>query len=555
VETDPYPAYVARIEQANAIFIAAVQQAVNERDSAWQTALANAQVEADAAYQRYLAELSSAREQYNSAVEQAQQAFQRAIAEAESQRDAAIAFAEATLEYYIGPYEVEYENAVAAAQSRYQESIAQADQEYFDYIAPYLQARDSAYQYWQEHPDDLDAWQAYQDAEQQYQDALLVAESMRQTAYEAAQAQLEEELVAADDRFANAIEPHYNNYNAAVEDAWRNWQTRVDQALWQRDRALEQADELYFASESAAWGGYLTKLQEINSALSDQFARIQDGFATALSEAAHVWMQGEAQAWETYTLQRESMLQPPPLGSRYEVPPNVPWQNLCLCQLQENEEKKGVRAHPTAKELDLQKLLSKWREHTTANLARLGAPAPPQVDPVEQGNLIRWVNWIKDLGPKGGAAVLDGALLLGLRRANAWLAKGAELSVSGHFSEDGRTYFIDDVKPVALGRLEGEITIPKPILRRPAAILKFTIFQTTLKAKLDIDIVEKNFGPNRQWMTGKLVYTLRLEGPFTKQVVQATQTFRIDVTYDDKGAYLTFDIHDDYQFSRKEPNR
>ncbi len=54
VETDPYPAYVARVEQANAIYITAVQQAVNERDSGWQTAVATVQNLADEAYAQYL---------------------------------------------------------------------------------------------------------------------------------------------------------------------------------------------------------------------------------------------------------------------------------------------------------------------------------------------------------------------------------------------------------------------------------------------------------------------------------------------------------------------
>jgi hypothetical protein len=54
VETDPYPAYVARVEQADAIYISAVEQAVNERDSAWQTAVVTVQNLADEAYAQYL---------------------------------------------------------------------------------------------------------------------------------------------------------------------------------------------------------------------------------------------------------------------------------------------------------------------------------------------------------------------------------------------------------------------------------------------------------------------------------------------------------------------
>ena len=175
VETDPYPAYVSRLEQAKAIYISAVEQALSERASAWQTAIATVQNLADEAYAEYLQAANQAAQAYSTAVEQADMAYSTAVAQADAAYQEAESQASAQLHATLDQIWADY---VQRVEADYQADLAAADAAYSGYLAA-----------WQAAVANYNA--AVQDADSAYDDAIRQADGAYSQAEQEAHEQLQ----------------------------------------------------------------------------------------------------------------------------------------------------------------------------------------------------------------------------------------------------------------------------------------------------------------------------------------------------------------------------
>ena len=323
VETDPYPAYVSRLEQAKAIYISAVEQALSERASAWQTALANAQVEADAAYSGYLAAWQAAVANYNAAVQDADSAYDDAIRQADGAYSQAEQEAHEQLQQELAQIQSAYDSRVQTIEDDYQADILAADAAYNNYITPYQQARDQAYAYWQEHPEDWDAYQNYVQAQSNLDNAISQASQEREQAYATAAARRDLRLQQAWQELESQEADAYAAYYAAVDSAAEAWASAVEGAYNAWKSAIDAAEIAYEQEEGQAWTRYLDSLAIINANLEQSRLDLESRFAVAVSNATTQWRDSESVAWQSYQSARAGMLQPPPEGVRAPAPPQM----------------------------------------------------------------------------------------------------------------------------------------------------------------------------------------------------------------------------------------
>jgi hypothetical protein len=75
------------------------------------------------------------------------------------------------------------------------------------------------------------------------------------------------------------------------------------------------AESTYTQTESDAWGGYIERLDELNSQLEHTRLTLEAAFQTARNNALRDWTEMEIAAWDAYQRARAQMLQPPPEGA------------------------------------------------------------------------------------------------------------------------------------------------------------------------------------------------------------------------------------------------
>jgi hypothetical protein len=323
VETDPYPAYVARIEQANAIYhCRRASKLVSERDSAWQTAVATVQNLADEAYAQYLQAADQAAQEYSTAVEEADAAYTAAVAQADAAYQEAESQASAQLHATLEQIWADY---VQRVEADYQADLAAADAAYSEYVAPYQSACDRAYQYWQQNPDDADAYAAYQQAQQDLDNAIAYATAMRDQAYAEAAARREARLADPyqDEQYANQEAEAYAAYYSALDQAGAAWADAEQAGYDEWQAAMNAAESTYIQAESQAWNQYLERLDELNSQLVHTRLILEAAFQTAWNNAVRDWTEMETEAWDAYQRARSQMVQQPSEGPRLLQVPAV----------------------------------------------------------------------------------------------------------------------------------------------------------------------------------------------------------------------------------------
>nr|BAL53784.1 dextran-binding lectin B [uncultured Planctomycetota bacterium] len=318
VETDPYPAYISRVEQANAIYISAVQQALNERDSAWHTAIATVENLAEEAYAEYLQAANQAAQAYNTTVEQADAAYAAAVAQADAAYQEAESQASAQLHATLDQIWADY---VQRVEADYQADLAAADAAYNAYLAHYQADRDQAYEYWQQHPDDPEAYAAYQQAQQDLDNAIAYANGVRDQAYAEAAARRDGRLADPyqDEQYATQEANAYAAYYSALDQAGAAWAAAEQAAYDAWQAAMTAAETAYTSAESQAWTRYLERLDELNYQLEHTRQILEGAFITAWNNALRDWTEMESEAWEIYQLACKGMLRPPMESPRSNI--------------------------------------------------------------------------------------------------------------------------------------------------------------------------------------------------------------------------------------------
>nr|BAL54464.1 hypothetical protein HGMM_F16E03C03 [uncultured Planctomycetota bacterium] len=321
VETDPYPAYISRVEQANAIYISAVQQALNERDSAWHTAIANAQTQADAAYSKYLAAWQTAVASYNAAVQDADSVYEGVICQADAAYFHAEQQALEQLQQQLAQIGSDYDSRVQAIETDYQADILAADMAYSASIAPYQADRDQAYEYWQQHPDDWDAYESYVQAQNNLDNAIVQASQQREQAYATAAAWRDLRLQEARQVLESQQASAYATYDSALNSAGEVWAATVDTAYSTWRTVVDSAKTAYEEAEAQAWNSLTHQLDIINTRLEEARLSIEAEFTSALSEETILWYEREGAAWHGYLQSYAQLLETSWLGSRLTEPP------------------------------------------------------------------------------------------------------------------------------------------------------------------------------------------------------------------------------------------
>lgn len=151
--------------EAHAIYISAVQQALNERDSAWQTAIATGRSLTEEAYAEYQRPGNQAAQADSTTVEEADAIYQEAALPLTT-------LLHATLHQIWTEY-------MQRVEGHYQADLAAANAAFNEYSAPYQAARDQAYEYWQEHLNDADAYAAYQQTQRDLDGTIAYANDVR----------------------------------------------------------------------------------------------------------------------------------------------------------------------------------------------------------------------------------------------------------------------------------------------------------------------------------------------------------------------------------------
>jgi hypothetical protein len=419
VETDPYPAYVARVEQADAIYIAAVQQAVNERDSAWQTAVATVQNLADEAYAQYLQAADQAAQEYSTAVEEADAAYTAAVAQADAAYQEAESQASAQLHATLEQIWADY---VQRVEADYQADLAAADAAYSEYVAPYQSARDLAYEYWQEHPDDADAYAAYQQAQQDLDNAIAYATAMRDQAYAEAAARRDARLADPyqDEQYANQEAEAYAAYYSALDQAGAAWAAAVQAAYDEWQAAMNAAESTYTETESQTWNQYLERIDQLNSQLEHTRQILEAAFQTARNNALRDWTEMETAAWDAYQRARTQMLQPPPEGERQVGPPPLNVANLLAMQLPGSPVQQAPR--PLRSKVVLNPVAIPGNKGDSFSVTLQAVPNGSAITRVEIGGGQPDLDW-KPNGPLSGTATLKANLVAPIWDGTRWFVQ------------------------------------------------------------------------------------------------------------------------------------
>ena len=517
VETDPYPAYLAAVEEATNTYTAAVREAVEDIGNQWLATVQSAENQAVAAYNEYLDAFENAKQQYETAVCEAWNRYYAAIAEPDAQREAAIASVESTLGYYVAPYLAEYEQAVAQAEQRYQQALHQADEAYQDHIAPYLEARNQAFQYWQEHPEDDEAWQAYVQAEQEYQNAVAEAEANRQAAYAQAESVLDQDLEAAGNAFIEATQSYYDNYYDALRDADEAWTTAFEEASCQRDSSIHEAGEVYLRAEAEGWNRYIARLQEINDRLETRKQQLQGELDERLEEAENNWRAAESAAWQRYQNALAQMLQQPAEGPRAQFVQQP--ATLGDPRAARPEDRRvPIRETNNIKALELQKLFTAWTDWIYNNHLAIDPQYLPK-------GVTDWKGWVR-LFERNKERIPWAAAYFGLRlgltdKLEAFLIASGEVGKG--------TYKLDKVVVQPDSR-SVKLKIPGSFLRELKQVLQLSESPSEspdFELRITIEGLEKS--EDRQWIQGVLVYKANLRGFISQRDTVAMQRFVVRV--------------------------
>jgi hypothetical protein len=299
---------------------------------------------------------------------------------------------------------------------------------------------------------------AYQDAEQRYQDALLLAESMRQTAYEAAQAQLDQDLENAASVFSSHTEQYYLDYYRSLNSILTAYDSLVEAALVQVNTALDEAGQIYLQGECAAWLRYEQAAGMINEWLESKRTQLNDQLERRVEAAIDEWHEKEAVAWQDYQNAMAQMLgQEQPREIKTDPPdqPRVP--PLPPQGVDQAQRKVPERQTNSFRDLKIPDLFKQWASHLWEQKIRFQVDKIP--DPTSWDSLAEWFRRMRNRIP---ASILYVGLLKNLDSFKAGI------TVSGIVGKE--TYKIQKVEVVQNQR-HWSVTVPKRILQTLRDIL------------------------------------------------------------------------------------
>ncbi len=312
-----YSAYTAAVEDANGVYLAAVA----DRDTAIMAARAAAQADADDLYADYEDDVALAQADYDAAIADADDAYEEAVADGLEDWEPAIASYRAAYEAAIDDATDDYDSAMAGHFEDYDDAIIAADQDYEDYLAPHVTARDDAYAAWQLDPENTELEQAFLDAQDDLDDAILIATAERDDDYDAALTALQADMDdAGADRIA-AQELALDDYVTDIDPAKEDWEEAEDAAWTIYLDAIDDADAEFVDAESTAWTAYQTSVAAIKDALVTVEASIESQYAIAVADALAAWETAEDATWDQYTAAMSALPGSPALDARITSPP------------------------------------------------------------------------------------------------------------------------------------------------------------------------------------------------------------------------------------------
>jgi hypothetical protein len=243
-----------------------------------------------------------------------------AVSQASAAASAQIATAVEGYVNAVGSAEDTYNQALQVSAADYQQALQSADAVYQATIAPFQSALANAQQYAAANPNDPEAQNALQQAQQDYDNAVAQASAVRDGAYTNA-------LAAQQTSDASAL----SNYEATVTMAQSSAQAEIDGALTDYDAAAQSAWDMaqmgengaeasYISAEASAWTDYQTALDSLNLQQQANQESIASQYQGAVDDALRSWQTTESMAWGEYTCALAAEPNPQAPGARVMLP-------------------------------------------------------------------------------------------------------------------------------------------------------------------------------------------------------------------------------------------
>ncbi|MBI2804257.1 MAG: cadherin-like domain-containing protein [Planctomycetes bacterium] len=320
-----YATYLAAVATADADYL----DAVAARDADIASARADAQSDADDAYADYEDAVAVALADYDDAIADADSDFQNALVDANAAWEAASAAYRASYLTALDEAKDIYDAAVVTLFDDYEAAIGDADAVYDDAIAPFVSARDDAYDAWQLDPDDEELEETYNTAQVALNAAIAGAESQREGDYGNALAAWDASGADAETDLVTAQESALDDFSTAVEPAKEDWE-EAESAAWATvATAKDDADADFTNAEATAWSAYLSGIGTIEADLATTETTIEEQYALAVMAAGSTWETAESNAWDDYETAMASMPGSPELAARIDsAPSQAPFAGL-----------------------------------------------------------------------------------------------------------------------------------------------------------------------------------------------------------------------------------
>ncbi len=307
-----YSDYQTTVAQADQAYAGQIADASSERLTTIITARAQAESTAVGLYANYQSQLAQANAAYVSAIANALAAYQGAVQSADNALNSSYAQAQSVYDTATASADNAFENASSAAHLTYLNVLAAADAAYALTVAPYQTSLDEA-------SADAASTQSWLSSAEASLNAVIgstttsrdASEQLALAAYEAAQANSQEELDAAAQTYADALAAAQAMYVSTVapfqvdRDQADTANQSAQIAVMSVQAALTNAQALASATKDQAYATALANYQGSQSQNEQTWGVAIDAAATTFRASAETagaaWTSANTTAWGTYT--------------------------------------------------------------------------------------------------------------------------------------------------------------------------------------------------------------------------------------------------------------